>query len=361
MISSRRRLLRRAGWEVWMAPDIGGSFEEPPPTLIDYLMRDRRWCQGNLQHLRVVFAQGLTLPSRLHLAMGIMSYLSSPLWLLLLVVSAFDMLRLPAAARQLCRACSRRCRWWSRMPRSWWCWCWPPWCCFMVPSCWRSGALLEDVPATRAHGGTGAVIGERAVRKALFSTLMAPIVMLQHSWYVLTIVMGMATGWNARPAPTAPCRWVWSRAKFAPHTLIGAVAAFVFWQLCAGHFDWFVPLLAGLLAVHPAGGAVSSSPLLGRLARRRPLFLVPSRDLGLQGPGPRPCPGCRPMRKCRPTQRLVLEDAAVRELHLALLTGAPAPADPLRVWSAAGEAAPPRHLPASAAKTGRCCCRIRRV
>src|ERR1700678_3014294 len=49
-------LLRRAGWEVWMAPDIGGSFEEPPPSLMDYLIRDRRWCQGNLQHLRVVFA-----------------------------------------------------------------------------------------------------------------------------------------------------------------------------------------------------------------------------------------------------------------------------------------------------------------
>src|SRR6185295_7515978 len=85
-------LLRRAGWDVWMAPDIGGSFEEPPPTLLDYLVRDRRWCQGNLQHLRIVFAQGLSLPSRLHLAMGIMSYVSSPLWLLLLIVSAIDMM-----------------------------------------------------------------------------------------------------------------------------------------------------------------------------------------------------------------------------------------------------------------------------
>ena len=54
-------LLRRAGWDVWMAPDLGGSFEEPPPTLIDHLKRDRRWCQGNLQHLRCLFAQGLTL------------------------------------------------------------------------------------------------------------------------------------------------------------------------------------------------------------------------------------------------------------------------------------------------------------
>ncbi len=85
-------LLRRAGWEVWMAPAIAGSFEEPPPTIADYLARDRRWCQGNLQHLRVVFAKGLTMPSRLHLAMGIMSYLCSPLWLLLLAVSAAEML-----------------------------------------------------------------------------------------------------------------------------------------------------------------------------------------------------------------------------------------------------------------------------
>ena len=85
-------LLRRAGWDVWMAPDIGGSFEEPPPTISDHLLRDRRWCQGNLQHLRIVFAKGLTLPSRLHLAMGIMSYLASPLWLLLLIVSAVEML-----------------------------------------------------------------------------------------------------------------------------------------------------------------------------------------------------------------------------------------------------------------------------
>ena len=46
------------------------------------LKRDRRWCQGNLQHIRLLFARGLSLPSRLHLAMGVMGYLSSPLWLI---------------------------------------------------------------------------------------------------------------------------------------------------------------------------------------------------------------------------------------------------------------------------------------
>ena len=46
--------LRRAGWEVWMAPDLGGSFEEPPPSISDFLKRDRRWCQGNMQYLQLL-------------------------------------------------------------------------------------------------------------------------------------------------------------------------------------------------------------------------------------------------------------------------------------------------------------------
>src|SRR3546814_3654201 len=86
-------LLRRAGWEVWLADDLGGSFEEPPPTLIDHAKRDRRWCQGNLQHIGVLMARGLRPLSRLHLGMGVMSYLSSLLWLLLLVLSGLEALR----------------------------------------------------------------------------------------------------------------------------------------------------------------------------------------------------------------------------------------------------------------------------
>jgi membrane glycosyltransferase len=83
-------LLRKAGWEVWLAYDLKGSYEELPPTLIDYAKRDRRWCQGNMQHVRMVFARGFGGLSRLHFLMGIMSYLSSPLWFLFLLVTGFE-------------------------------------------------------------------------------------------------------------------------------------------------------------------------------------------------------------------------------------------------------------------------------
>ena len=53
--------MRRAGYTVYMLPTLGGSYEESPPSLIDLSIRDRRWCQGNLQHIRVMFgARGFT-------------------------------------------------------------------------------------------------------------------------------------------------------------------------------------------------------------------------------------------------------------------------------------------------------------
>ena len=80
-------LLNRAGWRVCMVPDLAGSYEEIPPSLIDFAMRDRRWAQGNLQHSRVLFASGLHWVSRVHMAMGIMAYVSALFWLLFLVIA----------------------------------------------------------------------------------------------------------------------------------------------------------------------------------------------------------------------------------------------------------------------------------
>src|SRR4029079_238050 len=78
-------LIRRDGWAVYMLPALGGFYDGATPSLVDPASRDRRWCQGNLQHSKIVFSKGLHWASRLHLIQGIMSYLASPLWLLLLL------------------------------------------------------------------------------------------------------------------------------------------------------------------------------------------------------------------------------------------------------------------------------------
>ncbi|MGH7968015.1 MAG: glucans biosynthesis glucosyltransferase MdoH, partial [Limisphaerales bacterium] len=74
--------MRRAGWRVHLASELSGSYEEMPSTLLGYAARDRRWCQGNLQHGKLLFAPGLHFISRVHIWMGMMAYLASPLWLL---------------------------------------------------------------------------------------------------------------------------------------------------------------------------------------------------------------------------------------------------------------------------------------
>ena len=79
-------LIRRAGYSVYMLPTLGGSYEESPPSLIDLATRDRRWCQGNLQHARIIGGRGFVWPTRQHFATGIMGYLASPLWMAQLLV-----------------------------------------------------------------------------------------------------------------------------------------------------------------------------------------------------------------------------------------------------------------------------------
>lgn len=81
-------LLRRAGWGVRFLPRIRGSYEETPATLIDHIQRDRRWCQGNLQHLSLLRAKGFRAVSRFHMFHGAIGYLMSPIWFALLVMWA---------------------------------------------------------------------------------------------------------------------------------------------------------------------------------------------------------------------------------------------------------------------------------
>lgn len=82
-------MLLRAGWRVRFLPQVTGSYEQTPNSLIEYVQRDRRWCRGNLQHLRILAARGLNPVSRFHMLQGAVSYLLAPVWLMLLAIWAF--------------------------------------------------------------------------------------------------------------------------------------------------------------------------------------------------------------------------------------------------------------------------------
>jgi membrane glycosyltransferase len=319
-------LLLRAGWQVWMAPDLGGSFEEPPPTMTDFLKRDRRWCQGNLQHLRIIFAQGLQMPSRLHLAMGIMSYASSPLWLLLLIVSGINMgMTQPDAPFQYLGRVPQLALSVSHAPELL---TLTGVTIFLLygPKLAAMLVTMGDRATRAAHGGAGALL-RSVICESVFSTLFAPVAMLSQSWFVFTILLGTNTGWGAQQRQDRFLPF-WQVARlYWPHTLAGILAFGLLYRFAPGNLGWFMPLLAGLLLAIPVA-ALTSSPKLGHVASADRLFLTPSETI--------PLPVLETARRLtvaragegeRNFPRLVLDDQDVRALHLQLLHNSPAAND----------------------------------
>ncbi|HWY60475.1 MAG TPA: glucans biosynthesis glucosyltransferase MdoH [Rhizomicrobium sp.] len=317
--------LRRAGWEVWIAPDLGGSFEEPPPSVYDYLKRDRRWAQGNLQHSRVLIAQGIPVPARLHMLMGVMSYISSPLWLLMLVVSALSLVPYGMPADAIDHAALLQLVVATVI-------------LLYAPKLLAMGIALRDSAKVRAHGGFGPLL-RSVFWEAIFATLFAPAVMLAHSWYVLTLLMGISTGWGSqvRDDRALPLWFVISR-YWAP-TLIGASCAALLWRFAPADLFWYAPLLAGLLLTIPLV-RLTSSLRLGAWAARRGLFLIASETVKLPVLERAHRILAAHQEDGRDFRRLVLEDATVQSLHLAILHEAlPPPALPQEKLAALAAAA----------------------
>lgn len=174
-------LLARAGWKVELDPTLGGSFEEGPENLIEYAKRDRRWCQGNLQHRRLVGAPGLKFWSRFTFVQGIMAYVASPLWLLLLIASLVagaipnphsggpdDAIWVLAAAVAVA---------------------------LLLP---KLAILLRGAldGHNRSFGGTLRVLLGVLAEIAL-STLLAPVMLCFQSKAVIEILLGLDGGWPA--------------------------------------------------------------------------------------------------------------------------------------------------------------------
>jgi membrane glycosyltransferase len=317
-------LLRRAGWEVWLAYDLEGSYEEIPPTLIDYAKRDRRWCQGNLQHLRLAFSRGLNALSRLHFLMGVMSYAASPLWLLFLIATGVEAYL--QTQQELVYFFGEN---WQPV--------WPvsfavemttvllvTLTMLFLPKLLALLLLLKSRRLRRAYGGMwGATLS--VLLETIFSVLTAPVLMLFQTKFVLAILMRKAVGWPPQQRGDHQTGFAEAALAHGGHTVIGLVAGTLSYLYVPAFFWWFTPVLLGLGLAIPVS-MLSSSMALGRRARQLGLFLTPEetepptvlRDLedGLRENEP-----VLPVLRETPPSRFVqaLVDPYVNALHRSLL------------------------------------------
>jgi membrane glycosyltransferase len=265
-------LMRRAGWKVWMAYDLPGSYEEMPPNLLDELKRDRRWCQGNLINARVFLWEGLHPAHRALFMTGIMAYASAPLWLLSLAVStAFVMLQTLIGPQYFVQ------------PRQLFP-IWPQWDVHSAVGFAIATGLVLFLPKMlgaalvlrrgAARFGGGPRVALSLLLELLFSALLAPVRMLFHTQFVIAALTGWRVRWKSPPREDAETTWGEAVRRHGLHTVLGlAWGAGVYW-LHPPYAWWLAPLMAGLALSIPIS-VYSSRVGLGRALRRARLFLIP--------------------------------------------------------------------------------------
>lgn len=266
-------LLQRAGWGVRIDTDLTGSYEQAPPSLIDVLVRDRRWCQGNLQHVRFLFARGLTWPTRLHLLTGIMAYLSALLWLSLVAIGMLIAVQAAVTRPE-----------YFKTPALF-----PTWPVFDSE---RAVALflvsMGVVLAPKALGWLAIMIRPRRLLRfggpvaltlsllveLLLSVLYAPVMMIAQSGFVRAVLSGGDSGWT--PQRRGDGGIGFGDALFAHrwHMAFGVGLAALSYGLKPALFLWLLPVSTGLVLAAPLSG-MSASVRIGEAFRRLAILRTP--------------------------------------------------------------------------------------
>jgi membrane glycosyltransferase len=251
-------LMRNAGWEVWFAYDLDGSYEGLPPNLTEYVKRDRRWCQGNLQHVWFLLAENIRAISRIHLIEGILAYASAPLLVLFVLFgglqAGIDRLQekggtFPAASAGVL---------------------------FLMTLILLFGPKILSLlhlfarPRELASFGGPMRVLLSVVLETLFSILTAPVMVWFHTRFVLRNVAGQTVTWHtqtrdggAGPRLSELVREYW------PLPIAGVGLGALAWWIAPSYLAWLSPMLIGLLLAIPVARLSSRTDLF------RNLFLTP--------------------------------------------------------------------------------------
>lgn len=267
-------LMRRAGWAVRMAPDLGGSWEGGPPTLLNAAQRDRRWAQGNIQHLALLGTRGLAWPSRMHFLTGVFSYLSSPLWLAMLMIGILLTVQTHFAIPRYFTETFQLFPTWPRFDSERMLVLFASTMAVLfLPKLIGLIAALRDGPLRRGVGGALPLLGS-VVSEVVLSALYAPVMMLMQTRQVLEILLRRDSGWSTqnRDGGCTAFAEIWRR--HASHLVVGLAVGAGVWSVSPGIFWWLFPTLAGLVLAIPLSWSSGSASIGQALARLR-LLVIP--------------------------------------------------------------------------------------
>jgi len=313
--------MRRAGWKVYLASELRGSYEEVPPSLISYAARDRRWCQGNMQHARLLLIPGLHPVNRLHMVLGVMAYLAAPLWMLMLLISTIEGIKESVEPHPYFPSGASLHPIWKISVEQQAIWLFLAVIVLLMAPKVLSLLIHMRNREERAAFGGGGKLALSVLSETITATLLAPVLAFLQSHFVIGILMGKNIKWDAQDRGEAQTSLSEAVLRHWPATLLGVVWSVLLLAAAPKLFWWFSPVLAGFLLAIPMS-VWSSRVSLGAWALNHGLFLTPEeaqqpsilltleRELDLAA--------ARPWAKEQDALERVLGDPVVRAVHLSL-------------------------------------------
>lgn len=246
-------LMRRAGYDVRVLPQEDLGWEENPPTLLEFVRRDLRWCQGNMQYWRFLSLAGLKPVSRYQLVLAILMFIGSPAWIGLLVIGTLAV-AFSDAPQNFIRADAGMALF----------------VCVLVmwfsPKIASAIDILMRPELRRGFGGAGPFIVSYAVETA-YSILLCPILWFGHTIFLTGLLFGREIGWIGQTRDDHAVPFTLALRNLWPHTLLGCAAL----GLLAGTQPAAVPyalFLAGGPALAIPFAVMTAWPWLGHFAAR---------------------------------------------------------------------------------------------
>ena len=246
-------LMRSAGYHVRVLAREDLGWEENPPTLLEFMRRDLRWCQGNMQYWRFLLLPNLKPVSRYQLMLAILMFIGSPAWIGLLAVAVIALLTNERPADFISADIGALLLGWMLVM-------------WFSPKIATFVDLLFRKEARRAFGGAGFIIANLVI-ETVYSILLCPILWISHTIFLLGLLFDRQIGWIGQVRDDHAVSFVSALSTLWPQTLIGWVAI----GLVAATQPAALPCIL-LLAAGPALAVpfamVTAWPALGRFAAR---------------------------------------------------------------------------------------------
>ena len=264
-------LLRRAGWQAYLLTDTTGSYEEVPSNIVDYAIRDRRWVQGNIQHLGLLKVKGLKTANRLHFLFGAFAYISSLVLFCMLALGTADALIRATSVPDFFVSEYQLFPSWKVARQD-----------MMMVTMWGTAALLflpkllgitlALIKRRSEFGGAFSLL-KSAILELVMAVLIAPLMMFYHSYFVISVFIGHSVKWEAQEREGRKVPW----SVAFKHTQIMSCLA-VIWGVTTFYytpslFMWLLPVLIGMVLAAPII-RLSSSTHLGVSLRNWGVFVI---------------------------------------------------------------------------------------